>query len=293
MPSLERVNDGERGMALVTVIWVLALLSVLALGFVATARTDLRIARNQVEAASAQTIADAGVTLALLGVLDPAPDKRWHADGRPYQRSYGGGRIDIRVEDEGGKIDLNAAPRPMLQNLFANAGVGSAEGLAEAILAQRKLVDEAADKSHFRRAEGQSRPMAFLAIDELRELPGMTYAAFARVAPFVTVYSENSSPDPNTAPAEVLLALPDAKLEQVRTTVAQRMESWKPGSVAAQQIAVTDLQAITIVSTGTTARGTSFVREAIVRLTGDRAQPYRILAWRRGDTGPRTVLAAR
>jgi len=37
---------GDRGIALVAVLWILALLATLVLGFVIEARTDLRIVRN-------------------------------------------------------------------------------------------------------------------------------------------------------------------------------------------------------------------------------------------------------
>jgi hypothetical protein len=50
-PLSERA--GERGIALILVLWVPDLLSVLAVGFAGNARTELLIVRNQIEAAHA------------------------------------------------------------------------------------------------------------------------------------------------------------------------------------------------------------------------------------------------
>src|SRR5262249_3481496 len=135
----------------------------------------------------------------------------------------------------------------------------------------------------------QSRPMAFLTVDELRDLPGMTGALFERAAPFITVYSESASVDPDVAAAAVLLSLPGAKPAEIQTRLAARLQSWQPG--AAPTGGGGDLQVFTVRSAGTTANGTTFIREAVIRLTGERAQPYRLLAWRKGETR-RALLAS-
>ena len=58
-----------RGLALVTVLWVLALLSLMAASFTATIRTDVNLTRNLIENAQAEALADAGLARAMLGLL--------------------------------------------------------------------------------------------------------------------------------------------------------------------------------------------------------------------------------
>ena len=59
----------ERGFALLLVIWVLAILAVLAAGFAASTRSETRLARNLLEAARAQALAEAGIVRASASLL--------------------------------------------------------------------------------------------------------------------------------------------------------------------------------------------------------------------------------
>ncbi len=58
-----------RGLALVTVLWVLMLLALIAASFTATTRTEINLTRNAVENAQAEALAEAGLARALLGLL--------------------------------------------------------------------------------------------------------------------------------------------------------------------------------------------------------------------------------
>ncbi len=58
-----------RGLALVTVLWVLMLLALIAASFTATTRTEVNLTRNEVENARAEALAEAGLARALLGLL--------------------------------------------------------------------------------------------------------------------------------------------------------------------------------------------------------------------------------
>ena len=58
-----------RGLALVTVLWVLVLLALIAASFTYTTRTEVNLARNQIEGAQAEALAEAGLARALLGLL--------------------------------------------------------------------------------------------------------------------------------------------------------------------------------------------------------------------------------
>ena len=262
------------------VLWILVLLSTLVLGFVVEARTDLRIVRNDGDAAQARAVADAGVTLAILGVFDPAPASQWRGDGSVHTLRYGSGTIQARIEDEYGKLDLNMAPVPALRNLFRALGAANADQIAAAIDGQRRAVIAAADPS----MTGRAAPPAFPVLDDLRGLPGMTSTLYARLADFVTVYSGQGSVDPQTAPREVLLSLPDASPAQVQTYLAARAQP--NGAVTLQtgqqMLSSSALRVFTIVSQGRTPDGATFTRRAVVTLTGVPDAPYRFLAWHDG-----------
>ncbi len=62
---------GQRGLALVTVLWVLVLLSLIAASSTKTTRTEIYVTRNLIEAAEAEALADAGVYQAIYALLHP------------------------------------------------------------------------------------------------------------------------------------------------------------------------------------------------------------------------------
>jgi general secretion pathway protein K len=290
----------ERGIALLVVIWVLALLAVLIIGFSGDARTELLVARNHYESANARGIADAGVSLAIFGILDPAPEAQWPADGRVREVSYADGTIRIRIQDEGGKIDLNAAAPELLAGLLSSAGglsPGDAGGLAQAI-DQYRQAQQQADAPTARR--GTLRTMvrrqanAFRVIEDLRLVAGVTREIYDRIAPFVTVYSGVGDIDPLTAPPEVLRSLPGVNAGEVEAFLAARAQQGPiPGQLpplsgpVGGSLAHRVLQNATILSEGKTANGTTFTRATVVSLSADPTAPYSILSWRQARREPR------
>jgi len=270
---------GERGVALILVLWVLALLAVLAVSFAGGARTELKIARNQYEAARAEAIADAGVTFGILGALDPAPQTHWNPDGERHELAYGEGALGVSVEDEGGKVDLNAGAPELLAGLLRRLGV--AEDAA------RQVLDGILQRRRDALAAGNG-VLAFRDVAELRLVPGMARPLYQALVPLVTVYNRNDRIDPLSAPPEVLRSLPGVAAAQVEAYLAARASAGAqptalpPLAGADRFVAHSALQVITIRSEGRTPGGGRFVREAVVELSG--TPPYRFLAWRQGES---------
>ncbi|MBK7813028.1 MAG: hypothetical protein IPJ52_01325 [Rhodocyclaceae bacterium] len=98
-------------MALIVVLWMLALLSVIAGSLVFTTRTELVIAGNVVSMAQAEAAADAGVYKAISELLSPRPNDplSWKANSLVHPWEFGGARLAVMIADEGGKVDLNSA----------------------------------------------------------------------------------------------------------------------------------------------------------------------------------------
>ncbi len=88
----------HRGLALVTVLWVLMLLSLIAASFMRTTRTEINLTRNLIESAKAEVLADAGVYRAILGLLDSDPERAWRADRKIRKFSLGGGTVQVWID---------------------------------------------------------------------------------------------------------------------------------------------------------------------------------------------------
>lgn len=271
----------QRGIALIAVLWGIAILSIIAAAFLAETRSRGAIARNLLENAKAQALADAGVYRAISGILSIDPVVAWRADGTAYPLALGEGDAVITIVDEGGKVDLNRAQDRLLSGLLEVLGVPEDERAA--------LVDairDFADRDDNRRPAGAedgdyisaglergAKDAPFESVEELQQVLGITRPLYDRLAPFLTVYSGRAQINPVVAPREVLMAMPGLGADQVDALLARRTE----GADARVRSVGT---AFTIRADATTAGGGRFVREAVVQRTADRRNPYLIREWR-------------
>src|SRR5205085_10521411 len=109
--------------ALLSVLWGVALLAIIATSFLSTGHVSHRFARNTIEAARTDVLAEAAVSRAALALLDPRPARRWRVDGRLQDFSFDGARMHVGIQDELGRIDLNQADESLLLGLFASVGL--------------------------------------------------------------------------------------------------------------------------------------------------------------------------
>jgi general secretion pathway protein K len=283
-PSIRIACDtprpNERGIALLIVLWMLALLALVIAGFTLTSHTDIQLGRNQVDSARARALADAGVARAVIGLNEPDAAHRWLADGRPYDWRFGGGDVAISIQDEGGKINLNAASEEVLKSAFAY--IGAADDLG-ASLAQA-IVDRRAPTSL---EEPATNGPAFAVMEDFETLPGMTPQIYYRIAPLVTVYGQSELVDMLTASRDVLLALPDADPNEIDEFLAARATQGTPDAEplpaplsVRRYLTQGSSGTVTIRARATTDTGAVFIRDATIRLQGDAAHPFITQAWR-------------
>lgn len=215
-PSFENGGRNNQGIALVTVLWVVLPLSIMAAILLSETRTQARFVRTSIEAAQAEALADAGVYRAVAALLATDLRDRLVADGRPYRWRFDESELLLSVQDETGKIDLNVGSEDLLRGLFAAAGVPDEEAQ---ILVDR--IRDFADPDHLKRVQGAedrdyraagldsgAKDWNFASVDELYQVLGMPPELVARVAEALTVYSASPGIDPWVAPREVLMALP-------------------------------------------------------------------------------------
>lgn len=241
-------SDRERGIALVLVLWVIALLTLMALGLTATQRTETALTRNQVDAVRFRALADAALHYAVLNLQVPPPvegrDRAevWIPDGSPLRWRFGGETLEIRVFNEASRIDLNAVQSDLLQALLAVLGVEpeAAASLTNRILDWRdeddlRLVDGAEDGDY--EAAGlpygaKDRP--FDSVEELQQVLGMTRALYRELAPALSTDAGSEQVDEELATPLVLAALRGIALEEAEEEVRLRHEPVVPGAEPAE-----------------------------------------------------------
>ena len=290
----------NRGVALLLVIWVLALVAILIGGFVLIARTEQLESRHLEDGARARYAAEAGLSRAVYELMRPALETRWVADGRPYELEFDGAKVEVRVHDEGGKIDVNAADDKTLLAVFALAGVEQdrAERLVDAIMDWRDPDDlthpKGAEKADYEAAGLTYGPanMPFATIGEFQQVLGMDYELFHKLRPFITVYSRSARPNFGLAQALLLQLVPGVTPEQAQQLVEMR-QRLMPGDPQANALVLPDGTPLvagggsgtyTVQSLATLGSGMRSGLTVVVRLGGaPGARAYTALEWRLGN----------
>lgn len=207
---------GMRGAALLLVLWLVALLTALVGAYALTARIEALQGRVGSRGAMAQEIARAGMEYALVRVADRNPETHWQPSGRAYAWRFDGHDVQVRIIDETGKVDLNQADVPLLSRLMQALGEppDASDALAAAIVDWRDADDlgqpvggaEDGDYAAAGRPYG-AKDAPFETIAELEQVLGMTPDLYARLEPFLTLYSGRGQPDATYAQGPVLVAM--------------------------------------------------------------------------------------
>lgn len=219
------------GFALVTVLWAIALLAIMAGSFSMTLQRDSRLVRYNQDRATGLALADAGVHYALMMLSLQDPHQRWRSDGTVYTPTLPGGRLRIQIFDESGKFDINAAQEPTLRALL-NKALGDnqdqADRLAAAILDWRDPDDlvhlNGAEETEYQQADKGYVPRNtnFQTLEELQMVLGMKPAIYQRLERVLTIYSGQDGINPNKASLEALLMLPGVDESMARSFIEQR-----------------------------------------------------------------------
>lgn len=260
----------ERGFALLIVLWTLGLLALLGSQLTAAGRVETRLAANLRANAVVEAAADGAVHEAVLRLLQGA----WRPDGARHALRVGSVAVEVRVEDEAGKVNPNFVLLPVLQALLRNVGLDPtrAASLAAAIVDWRTRTQmplPGGAKTPQYRAAGLSygpagRPFADL--DELGLVLGMTPDLLARLKPRLSVYNES----------DVRQAAADDVTDQA---LAEARLSRGPGDGLSFQ---TQNVVATVRASAVGPGGGRFTRQAVVRIKaepGPEEMPYQILTW--------------
>ena len=225
----------QAGLALVLVLWVLSLLTIMAGSFALSMRREASITAGIKNNAQAMAVAESGIALAEMMLLNPDPNKRWRADGSIYEITAANAKVRVRLLSETGKIDINKADQALLQGLMTYVP-GDAEQklkLVGAILDWRDADDLAhingAEKKEYQDAglSYQPRNKPFQTLEELQLVLGMNNAIFLRMEPLITVYSGQPKVAVQQAAKEVLLVIPDLDVSLVDAYITSRLDSAK------------------------------------------------------------------
>lgn len=262
---------GDRGFALLIVLWWTVLLALLGTQLAASGRLDAQRAGNLRAAAAAEAAADGVLHEAVFHVLDGSA-AGWAADGAARAVAVAGGVAHVEIRSEAAKIGLNQASPALLAALLNRLGTERRQSaaLADAILDWRTATARprklGAKAPEYRAAGlGYAPPNSdFESVDELALVRGMTPELVARLAPYVSVYQTG---DPDLAVADAIVRLASADAGDVAADPTERAGLVNNAApIVAVKVAVE------------MADGARVLRRTVVRLAMDAARhPFQVL----------------
>ena len=217
--SVSAAPLAQRGIALVLVLWLTALLTVIAGGFAYAMRNEAQAARNTISQAQARALADGAVCRTVFELMRPRTITGvWAADGLVHVWDEDGLHVAAVAVDESGKIDLNAVTDALLKSLLQTAA--SSTPTPQHAWSTRSATGRtpticAAERRRSGRVSG-SRPVVQARERRLRDgcrlaaRSGHDAGAVRAVAGNLTVYSGPPGINPQFASRTVLMALPGA-----------------------------------------------------------------------------------
>jgi general secretion pathway protein K len=274
--------DPRRGAVLMTVLWSISLLAALAMAASVTFRGFagvMGVDRNRVER---DALITAGLEIAAGTILDLGKTTPLRDLERTVALSTGS--VNVRLSDEGGRIDIAKAPAELLAAMLRSAGAppATAESVAKAIVEQR---------GNPPRTAAERRPPVLAttheqALSGIGQIAGMRAQWLAAIAPLTTIYGSETV-NLLTAPRGVIAALPGVDANRLEAFLAERRVAPSDAnrltqmlgpaqayvSAKPQRIAAVELRATLADSRNNTIAGA----RAVIAVLPQDSEPYRVL----------------
>jgi len=238
-----QLGRGERGVALVLVLWLVVVLGAVAAAVVGSTRTESHILLNARAQMVARYAAESGIVAgkALLQQRMAAaqvPSQLVVTLGRLEQDfagledvPVGNARFGVELTNLSGRLDLNQAQPEALMGLFSQfTSANAARSLVNALLDWRDadglVRPHGAEEGTYLKANSPYMPRnaPLSRLDELTRLHGVTRSIVLAVEPYITVAGDLLI-DVNAASEPVLAAIPGIGPAGARAIASRRTRS--------------------------------------------------------------------
>jgi len=284
MRRMDRQSAG--GIALIAVLWCLALLTVLATAVTALSVSHRRAAQRYGESIVLDARADSALRVAVLRVVAPKVPGGSDAAGADLHVDLPDGEAVVQIEREDGRIDLNTADENLIYAFFAANGweLKAARAMAARIADWKDADDEArengAEAAAYQAAGLPYGPRngPFEVTDELRQVLGANDLNAELLGAF-TVYSHAAVPRASIAPPPVKRALKFADEHQLgeHRWLAASDGTLSSGVNDGAQTFVGEVVRLRACTKSAVAQR---CRLLVTRLTGSRQRPLQIYVWK-------------
>jgi len=279
------------GFIVVTVLWILAGLSTLVSVYAAfVVQTASGLAAHD-DYLRAHALTSAAVELTAYQQLTSSEQTR--ATRGSFNFRLAAANVSVAFQSEAARIDLNAAPKPLLAGLFMALGArpDAADSYADRIVGWRSppSAKDDPEASVYRSLGYGPRGGKFPHVNELALVRSIPSSLVERALPFLTVYSGRPQVNVFDAAPEVIAALPGITPVQVSAILAQRESPLDLKRKLLTQLGSSQQFATSEGSRAIRNRVNSAVdsgyrasSEVVVLLFEQSDEPYAVLSWRDG-----------
>ncbi|MGB5467946.1 MAG: hypothetical protein WBM84_17895 [Sedimenticolaceae bacterium] len=293
---IDRIRRQQSGIALIVVLWALALLTALAASVTFTQRTEVQLNRSLLAQVEARQLARAGVNYAVYMLQLADQELAWEVDGESRPFRFGEHLIRVAVFEEQGLIDLNRAGADLLAKAFAAVGLDVAT--ADALL---DVIEDWKDEDDVHRLHGAEEQQYLTAgysygpvngpfrdLLELRLVYGMTPDIFLSLRDLLTVDSGRTSVKLTASPPVVRQLLSDdltTTVDSARPAGRARLPVGGKGGFVGG-ISGRGRGGLRVQVEVPLTQGGRYVTEATVVLDNRAANGFRIVKWHEAGVGP-------
>jgi general secretion pathway protein K len=269
---------------MLAVVAGIGVMAALAAGAAAATAGRLDTLEAETSAARLGAAADAGVEIALAHLTRPGLAARWAIDGRTYTETYKAVPINIRIEDEAGKIMINRIDGENIGWLMSTLGLPPPQ-----VKTLRDSFDDWIDQDDEPRTDGAEsetyRPRGYGArngppqsIEELGDIRGFTPALAERVARIATVEVNGAPFDKRYADPLAIQVMNDGNGGAPDVIERQREIAGQRPAFPISDPADWRGRVVTIIATARGPGGAQAQRRVVAEITGNPRQPY-VLRW--------------
>jgi general secretion pathway protein K len=260
-------RNPDRGIALISVLWVLLLLSALAATATYIARTHAILAHRALDLARAQAAADAAIVDTISKLSDEQTARHPSIGGGVGNWEFDGFTVVVSISKEAGRIDVNTASDELILAFLQSQGMS--QDIASTLL----------DALRDRPARGLNRATGngpLESLEELRQIPSWTAQNPGCWMDSLTVYTGLPGVDVADATPKALAALQWAQAHHLGN------RDWIAAAPAAAGATATRSvfgEVLRIRATASATKDVSTTSEWVGRLTGDRQKPILTMRW--------------
>ncbi len=278
-------SKNEAGYALVAAVLSIILFAMMALAVINSMRGPTLMVAAEGSRARLSAAADAGVSLAIQGLLLRDPALRWKIDGKPREERFGAVTLDIQIVDERGKIALNLINEEQAERMFTSFGLQGSE-LEEAADSFMDWRDDNFDErprgaefDYYKDAGITPRNGDLRTVEEIALIRGVGPELAKKIAPFATVNFGSGDFDPRYSTPIARFVSADDEADADLAEFGANLQAGQ--TIRASRAGPTDSligRPVTIRVSAKAGAEQQAQTTVIVELTGSPARPYVIRA---------------